>query len=119
MSLARQAVARYRVLESDRWQDSPLVVALAPDQKQTLRDDMGELLLLLAGASAEPGDADLALRLNDLAAGCYPAEAVPRAIWQQRAELARAAGQADEAIRLRSRAEGAPRNRRATGTCSS
>jgi len=61
---------------------------------------MGELLLLLAGAVAQQTQLDFALRLNDLAAGCYPAVAVPRAIWLQRAVLLRSAGQSDEAQRL-------------------
>ncbi len=69
---------------------------------------MSELLLLLAGAVAEQTQLDLALRLNDLAAGCYPADAVPRAIWRQRAELVRAAGQVDEAQRLVAKAEATP-----------
>ena len=94
MALARAALDRYRVLESPRWQETPLVSALAREQREQVREDMGELLLLLAGAVAQQTQLDLALRLNDLAAGCYPADAVPRAIWRQRAELARSAGPA-------------------------
>jgi tetratricopeptide (TPR) repeat protein len=108
LALARQAVARHGVLESPHWQDTPLVTALTPEERQAVRDDMGELLLLLAGASAEPGRVDPALRLNDLAAGCYPAETIPRAIWQQRAELVRSAGRIDEAKQLLAKAEGVP-----------
>jgi serine/threonine protein kinase/Tfp pilus assembly protein PilF len=107
-ALARTAMDQYRVLESPRWQEAPLVNALVPEQREQVRDDMGELLLLLAGAVSQQTQLDLALRLNDLAAGCYPADAVPRAIWRQRAELVRSAGQSDEAQRLIIKCEAVP-----------
>ena len=51
-ALAREALDRYQVLESPRWQEAPLVSALVPQQREQVREDMGELLLLLAGAVA-------------------------------------------------------------------
>jgi eukaryotic-like serine/threonine-protein kinase len=107
-ALAQEAVDRYRILKSPRWQESPLVSALLPAQREQVREDMGELLLLLAGAVAEQKQLDLALRINEVAAGCYPADAVPRAIWRQRALLVRAAGQSDLAQRLVATAEATP-----------
>ena len=97
MALARGILDQYRVLESPDWQETPPVRVLAPDERQQLREDMGELLVLLAGAEARGGQPELALRLNGLAADCFPTGAVPRALWGQRAELARSAGLADEA----------------------
>ena len=73
-----------------------------------MREDMGELLLLLVGAVARQTQFDLALRLNDLARGCYPANAVPRAIWQQRALLASSSGQFDLAQQLSVTVEATP-----------
>jgi serine/threonine protein kinase/predicted Zn-dependent protease len=108
MALARGLLDQYRVLESADWQQAPLVAVLAPGQKQQLREEMGELLVLLTGVSARRAQLDLALRLSSLAEGCYPADAVPRALWRQRAELARSAGRADEARRLVERAEQTP-----------
>ena len=80
---------------------------------------MGELLLLLAGAVARQAQLDLALRLNALAADCFPPGTVPQAIWRQRAELARSAGHAEEARRSRGTGRGGPGcTRPATDTCS-
>src|SRR5579883_923628 len=108
MALAQGVLAGYRVLESPAWQETPLVRALAPEQQEQLREDMVELLLLLAGAEARRAQLELAMRLNALAIGCYPAERVPRALWHQRAELARSAGYAAEAQDSRERAEQTP-----------
>ena len=94
---AREILDEYRVLESPAWQETPPVRMLTPEERQQLRDDMGELLVLLAGAEARRGQAELALRLNGLAADCFPAGTVPRALWGQRAQLARSVGLADEA----------------------
>ena len=100
---------RYGVLESPAWQETPLGPRTGrPSRRQQLREDMGELLLLLAGAVARQDQLDLALRLNALAADCFPADTVPRALWRQRAELARSAGHAEEARHFEERAEEAP-----------
>ena len=61
----------------------------------------GRAPLARRGGFARQGQIDLALRLNDLAAGCYPEGSSPQALWRQRGELARSAGQTAEAERLR------------------
>ncbi len=108
MALAREVLDRYRILTSSDWQGMPLVRALPPDQREQVRDDMGELLLLMAGEAERQAQLDLALRLNDLAVGCYSADNAPKALWRQRVELARSAGHAQEAERSLARAEAAP-----------
>jgi len=108
MALAQGILDHYHVLESPAWQKTPLVGALAPEQREQLRDDMGELLLLLAGAAARQAHFDLALRMNALAAECYAADSVPQAVWRQRAGLAGSAGHAEEARRLLEQADAAP-----------
>jgi eukaryotic-like serine/threonine-protein kinase len=100
MTLVARALHRHQVLESREWNDGPLLTALPLEQKEQLRTDMGELLLLAAGAVARHGQLDFALRLNDLATGCYSEDSVPWAVWRQRAEFARSAGRAGEAERL-------------------
>jgi serine/threonine protein kinase/tetratricopeptide (TPR) repeat protein len=97
IALARGILDRYRVLESPAWQETKLVAPLADDQRRQLKEDMGELLLLLAGAVARQAQVDFALELNARALDCFPTGSVPRALWQQRAELARSAGRAEEA----------------------
>jgi eukaryotic-like serine/threonine-protein kinase len=113
--LARGILDRYRVLESPAWQETRLVSALASAQRQQVREDMGELLLLLSGAMARQAQVDLALQLNARATDCFPAGSVPRALFRQRAELARATGHAEEAQVLEQRAQEAtakpPRDR--------
>jgi tetratricopeptide (TPR) repeat protein len=105
LALARQIVDQYRILETPAWQETALVSALAPAQREELRWQLGELLLLLAGAVARQDDTTMALRLNGLAAGCYSSDGIPKAIWRQRAELALSVGDHDEARRLRERAD--------------
>ena len=119
MARGRQILDRYRVLEASPWQRAARVRALAPEQQERLRQEMGELLLLMAGAAvrqarmapeakAPPEAVALGRRLNAAAEDCFLPEACPRALWQQRAELARLAGQADEARRLLDRAAATP-----------
>ena len=100
LALAQRALERHRVVESPDWRVDPLVTSLAADERAQLMEDMGELLLLAAGAAARQADLDRALRLNDLAGACYSADKAPRARWKQRAELVRLAGRPDEAQRL-------------------
>jgi eukaryotic-like serine/threonine-protein kinase len=108
MAIAEALLKQYRVLKSPPWQQAPLVAVLSPEEGRRLREDMGELLLLMAGASARQAQLDRAVRFNGLAEACYPAASVPRALWRQRAELARSVGDTDEARRILERAEKAP-----------
>jgi tetratricopeptide (TPR) repeat protein len=79
-----------------------------------MQAEVGELLLLWARVSlqqpAAPGQNALttALRLNRLAEACYPTGEVPRALWLQRAELARQLDDAAEAEQAKALADGAP-----------
>src|SRR5207247_2627220 len=109
--LGHQVLERYRVLDIPRWQEAGSVRVLSAEEKQQLSDDLGELLLLLAGAAARQAKMSLdaatrqerlaeALHLNARAEECYPLDASPRALWRQRAELARLAGHAEEAQQL-------------------
>src|SRR5262249_32600938 len=79
-------------------------------------EDMSELLLLLARATARQAESASdaaarqeqlahALRLNELAEGCCAPGAVPQILWLQRADLVGLAGRADEAQRLHGQAE--------------
>src|SRR5262249_2949760 len=93
------------------WQDRPAFLLLAPGERDRVRAEAGELLLLLAGSVAlRDGEADLdaALRMNHLSEACYAADQAPRALWAQRAELAARRGDEAEAARLRAVAEAAP-----------
>jgi tetratricopeptide (TPR) repeat protein len=116
MALGRRLLDRYRVLETRSWQEGTNVSALSAEERQRLRADMGELLLLLARSTARQAEAApdpeeqlaFALRLNALAEGCYPPDAGPRALYLQRAELTRLAGRGDEARRLHEQAEATP-----------
>jgi eukaryotic-like serine/threonine-protein kinase len=119
LAVGRQIVARFRILESSPWQDAAEVRALSAEQRRQLCDEMGELLLLLAGATARQAkmtpDAATrqarlteALRLNARAEECYAAQGSPRALWQQRAELNRLAGDLEGAERLLKKAERVP-----------
>ncbi|MCI0457241.1 MAG: protein kinase [Gemmataceae bacterium] len=123
VTLGRQALARYRVLDDPAWQGAPLRAALPAEERQKVLEEIGEALLLLAGARVWPGvlegkgEADRraelteALLLNERAKSCYPASSVPPAVWLQRAELHRRLGNTSEAQASRGRASGvAPRS---------
>src|SRR5262249_39405749 len=83
------------------------------------RDEAGELLFLLARATAlqaqADGDPDAradklreARRLSGLAEACFGADQVPRALWEQRADLAHLLGDAGTAAELAARARQTP-----------
>src|SRR5262249_41924650 len=99
-ALGHTILQHYGVLDNSSWPERPLARALQPEQKEELRQDLGELLLLLAKGAARQARIEEALRLNALAEGCFFAGTVPPALWRQRAELVRQAGNAEEAQRL-------------------
>jgi len=112
-AVALQALARYQVLENPAWIDLAAVRRLPADEQARLRDDVGTLLLLLAGdtdSAATPQQQTLedALRLNRLAEHCYPAGQAPGTLWTQRSRLVASLGQPEEAQRLLERAKEAP-----------
>jgi serine/threonine protein kinase/tetratricopeptide (TPR) repeat protein len=94
----QQAASRYRMLDNDAWQELPAVSYLKTDERERLRGESGELLLLWARAALQdvvdhPERADrdeqlqLTSRLNRRAEQCFPADEIPTLLWQQRAGL--------------------------------
>jgi serine/threonine protein kinase/tetratricopeptide (TPR) repeat protein len=119
--VADKALARYGVLDPEPWQARPTFTRLPADEQRRLTAEVGELLLLVAGALPPPGGdpeaaakearADVvraALRLNQAAEACFPAGQAPRALWAQRAELHGLLGEEEEARRLRLEARATP-----------
>jgi tetratricopeptide (TPR) repeat protein len=91
------------------WDDARLVRYLPDDSRRRLRDDFGEVFYLMARAAARKAEmaddpagraADLAAagRWNRLAEG-YGGDRIPRAVREQRADLARLAGETAGAAR--------------------
>jgi serine/threonine protein kinase/tetratricopeptide (TPR) repeat protein len=114
----RQALAPYQALDNPAWQELPQVRNLPPEDRQRLRESVGELFILLAKATALQAEGlsrgaerdeklSFALRLNGLAEPCFD-EGKSRAVWLQRAELTRRLGNEDEAKELAAKAERIP-----------
>jgi tetratricopeptide (TPR) repeat protein len=128
---------QYQVLDNAGWQALPAVRHLPESEQGRLRDEVSDLLLLLARATGlsgvqprDPADAgaqlQLALRLNERAAAVASGEksvegevfstplsalnapGVSRALWTQRAELTRLLGRPDEARGLLEQARKTP-----------
>jgi tetratricopeptide (TPR) repeat protein len=119
MAVCGRVLAHYRVLDDPAWTARPAVALLSPDERDRLRQDIGHLLLLDARALAwqalatnDPGQRarhlERAALLNDRAGITFGEDAPARALLLQRADLARLAGQEDEARRLRRQAETVP-----------
>jgi serine/threonine protein kinase/tetratricopeptide (TPR) repeat protein len=108
LSAAKQALAAFHVLDVSpsehpqasalrnrwpgvglawRWWDRPPASQLTAGQRETLRRDVGTLLLLLAWAEIRDGRPRAALDANERAEPCFGASGVPRALWAQRSEL--------------------------------
>jgi eukaryotic-like serine/threonine-protein kinase len=119
IDLCRQVLGRYHVLDDPSWRDRPIVRHLQEDERDRLRQEVGQLLLLYTRAITWQVETttDLerrserhrfASKLNALAESCYGETAPTRALWRQRAELARLSGNGDESQQLRVRAEAIP-----------
>jgi serine/threonine protein kinase/tetratricopeptide (TPR) repeat protein len=108
----RRGLNRFHVLDDPSWQLGPAVRRLAPEDRERLRTEAGELLFLLAALSpSEDGDADpvgRALDLNRRAEACYPDGEAPAALLRQRAALERQRERSPEAEQLLARAEATP-----------
>ena len=111
IDLCRKALERYHVLDDPAWLASPLVVRLPQQERDRLRQEIGQLLLLYArsviwqveateDSAVRSERVQLASRLNGLAEACFGETAPSRALWLQRAGLARLAGREDEARQL-------------------
>lgn len=108
---------RYRVLLDQNWFNAKGVRRLPPEDRDRLRNAVGELLILRARNlrylakqtpwKPEPlwGDAE---KMNELAEHSFPPDAVPRAVWLQRAELEADQGHTVQAERLRADAASIP-----------
>jgi serine/threonine protein kinase/Flp pilus assembly protein TadD len=103
--LARHALQLYHALDSS-WRDQATVRYLPEREQSRTRDDIQDLQLLLAQATAaraddEPDRRDellhSALALNTLAERTSGNDPFSKAGWLQRADLARRLGRADEA----------------------
>jgi tetratricopeptide (TPR) repeat protein len=119
LARARAALARYGVLEDSAWREAPAVRHLPAEARSRLGDSLGELLFLLARHTVQLARSDsdpsrrseeyrAALRYNVLAQTCFGADSIPRALWEQRAELVRQLGDEKEADALGARARQAP-----------
>ena len=102
---------RYKVLENPAWHKAPPVTYLGASDKEKLNDGLCETLFLMARANqvqaAGLTDPDqcakhlqLAMRCNQAAETAAGAERGVRAIWEQRAELNRLAGNETDALTL-------------------
>ena len=111
IDLCRRALERYHVLDDPAWLRSPLVVRLPQQERDRLRQEIGQLLLLYARSVIWQVEAtadsvvrservQLASRLNVLAEACFGVTAPSRALWLQRAGLAGLTGREDEARQL-------------------
>jgi serine/threonine protein kinase/lipoprotein NlpI len=119
LDLCRRALAHYRVLDDPAWTARPAVALLPPGERDWLRREIGQLLLLDARAliwqaestkdSAQRTERiELATLLNDRAGAAFGEAAPSRALLLQRSDVARIAGRDDEARRLRQRAQTVP-----------
>jgi tetratricopeptide (TPR) repeat protein len=116
--LGRLALARYRVLEDERWLGSALVRRLPPPEQERLREDVADLLWTLARAASlraarsPEGERSErlaeALALNRRAEACSPPGRIAKAVWVQRADLAERLGRGEEARELRREAAELP-----------
>src|SRR5262249_53741384 len=99
---AGAALARYAA-HDPAWRDRPAVRNLPEPDREALPGEVGELLLLLAGAGGEE-----ALALNDPAPACFTPEPAPRARGGPGAGRGGGLGRRDEAAALRGRAKRSP-----------
>ena len=104
----RRALSRYGLPENPNWETLASVRNLPPQDHEHLRSDLGELLLLLGKTTSLQADFYaapevkgekllLAMNLNSLAESCYDPENAPRALFEQRGELATRLGKDREA----------------------
>jgi serine/threonine protein kinase/Flp pilus assembly protein TadD len=85
------AVGRYPSPDDPAWGQSPAVRHLPAADRAELRQEIGVALLMLAHATARgAGDreaVEAALRINRRAESCFPPNAIPAAVREQRAQL--------------------------------
>jgi serine/threonine protein kinase/Flp pilus assembly protein TadD len=104
VAAGREALSRYPAPDAADWEKARSVRHLPEADRGQLREEVGVALLMLAHATAKaggPAAAAEALQLNEQAGACFPPEAVPAAVWAQRADLLDRLGRAGEAAEVR------------------
>jgi serine/threonine protein kinase/tetratricopeptide (TPR) repeat protein len=111
---ASAALALYNLPGDPNWESHPQFKSLPPDEQAHVRDRLREACLLLARGYAnqagagqkDEGKLAAAVELNGLAERI--GGVAPRAVWEQRSELFRLAGNASGASTAAGRAKDAP-----------
>jgi serine/threonine protein kinase/Tfp pilus assembly protein PilF len=89
---AQRALGLYSVTANRTWPEQVAVRRLPKAEREHLKSDIGQLLVLLAASAvpdrgATPEQKAEGLQLNRLAEECFDKERIPRALWAQRADL--------------------------------
>lgn len=119
LAASQACLDRYQVTTNHDWQSLPAYRYLRPPERDRLREDLGELLLLMAQTTSkqtarrsEPDQQEMqlqtALNWNLRAEECYPPDKVPSFVWHQRAELYQLVGRASDAQALQEKARNVP-----------
>lgn len=113
MRRCRAALDRFAILGDPLWHEAPAVRQLAVADQAALRDEAGEVLFLFARATALDAQTRSerlreARRLNELAEASFGADRAPRALFEQRADLAQLLGNQREADECTARAQQVP-----------
>ena len=119
MRRCRTTLAHFAVLDDAVWDQAPAVRHLPEAEQAALHEEAGEVLYLFARATmlyaqtySNPTESDeqfrSADRLNRRAEAAFGTERTPRAVWQQRAKLARQRGDARQADALEAQAKDVP-----------
>lgn len=119
MSHSRDALGRFAILDNLEWQRQPAVLNLPADEQARLREEAGEMLFLLARATAlhaqayaPPSTRDDELRdaaqWSRLAEVSFGTDNAPKALIEQRAELARLLQNPSDAAEFSAQADKMP-----------
>jgi eukaryotic-like serine/threonine-protein kinase len=119
VSRGRAALGRYHVLDSQDWRKLPAYRHLPSEDQAKLRDEIGELLFLVARGTErqaiyqqdESGRRQRwqeALHLNELAEACWSGGSTSGPLWKQRAHLAEHLGDGERARQCLEKAKQAP-----------
>jgi serine/threonine protein kinase/Tfp pilus assembly protein PilF len=119
MRRCRSTLAHFAILDNPDWWGAPAVQQLTAAERTSLRDEAGEILFLYARATAlaaasqtEPAARAEALhearRLNGLAETSFGHGQTPRALYEQRADLARLLDDPREAAACAAQAQQVP-----------
>jgi serine/threonine protein kinase/Tfp pilus assembly protein PilF len=118
IALGSGLLEQYGVLQDSSWQEAPYIQALPEHEQSELAAGMGELLVLLGRGRlvqevqrnrAPDREALRQIQLmNERATECSPRTALSPALWRQRADVAVALGQPEQALALRNKARALP-----------